>query len=129
MDSSFVVIRSIPKETNTQILKRIEIINSICNETERGHLTEYSHIWKLCRACATDILKTLTNYINWETTRYKKYKENLEISPNDLIEELKVNISDSEFLYNKYLSLYKKLQKIKLYTKCCYICEEISFHN
>ena len=127
MDNSFVVIEQTPKQTNTQYLRRKEIINSICNGVERGHLTEYPHIIKLCRVCVTDVCKTLVHLINWETTQYKKYKETLETLDTDssLIEELKINITNSKYQYDKYTSLYQKIKKLKLYTKGCYICEEI----
>ncbi len=116
-------------------LSRIEMIEAICHGAERSHQTNYSHIVKLCRLCISDICKKLTEKINWETERYKRYstvheqvKSNTYQYPvknrDGLIEDLEINITDARFLYNQYLTLYQDLKKKKLYTKACVICDE-----
>ena len=118
-------------------LRRVKMIEDICQGTEHGHQTDYSHIIKLCRLCITDICKKLTTKINTETERYKVYNtayEQLQSNTypypvpakdrDELIEDLKINITDAKFIYDQYFTLYQNLKKKKLYTKACVICYE-----
>ena len=125
----------IPQMGFTKILRRIELINGICDRTERSHFTAYPNVVKLCRLCITDVCKELTQRINWETTRFKKYTELFEQLENDtyeyivkdkesLMDALKISITDTRYLYNEYHTLYQTLKKKKLYTTMCVICEE-----
>ena len=136
MENSFFVV---PKDDSdspaafSMIIKRVEMINNICEGVENRYKSEYPHIVKLCRLCIADICKELTDRINFETKRFKKYckvRDQLVAGnyfhPNkdSLIEELNVNSTDAKYLYNQYRTLFQELKQKKLYTKACIICAE-----
>ena len=147
MEKSFFVV---PKETTnlnespyptllgdngsfSMTIKRKEMINSICDGTEKSYKSEYPHIVKLCRLCISDICKELTERVNFETMRFKKYTEvhgqlvagtyPYPSSGKDaIIEDIEISTTGAKYHYNKYYTLYQDLKKMKLYTKACVIC-------
>ena len=137
MDNSFFIISEKNSIANfSSTLRRRELINNICENQDFGYKTQYPHIVKLCRTCINDICKQLIQLANWETTRFKKYSELLQqinegtYITNDIIslkQDLEINITDAKFLHNKYYSTYQKLKNMKLYTKSCYVCQQL--HN
>jgi len=123
----FYCINNGAEERSSTRTQRETIIRNIAEETELGHLTKYPGIVKLCKVCISDVCKDLVAMINWETTRYKKYSELLSKVKNtddkELVEELEINITDAKYMYDKYTTHHKKLQKVKLASKKCIVCE------
>lgn len=129
MDTSFCVVSTTNKELTK--IQRIEKIKAVCDGMETSYRTDYPHIVRLCRSCISDICKELTERVNWETSRYKKYTVLHDqivngTYPNDydanFVEDLEIQITDAKYLYAKYHSMYKDFIKKKLYTKACIIC-------
>jgi ribosomal protein S14 len=133
MDNSFFIVPN--SDGNGSIFKtsgfsdglyRKELIDNICDNTEKRHYTMYPNVVKLCRICMRDVCKELTERINWETTLFKKYTNALEsVSvPDELIGDLNENIQQCKCRYNEYHSLLIKFKKVKLCTDACIICKK-----
>jgi len=124
MDNSFVIVNDKRHAYFNKGLLRIELINCICDNTERRHYTNYPNVIKLCKICMKDICKELLNRLNWETTLYKKYKKKFE--ENSLISySVETKMNECKARYNDYKALYLKFTKVKLCTNACIICSEL----
>jgi hypothetical protein len=133
MDESFIVLNK--QESVNSFLKsyrRIELINSICNDTELSHLTEYPNIVKLCRLCIQDICLKLKELSNIEADTYNTYKlyySSLEEKDLNLVADFEKEMKKTKLNYQKYINLYEKMTKYKLYTKGCVICKQTKTDN
>ena len=127
MDNDFYIVENRNSTALTDGLYKKEIINAICDNTERRHYTTYPNVIKLCRICMRDVCKELTERINWETTLYKKYKDAMTSNKEPLFNfTLEQKISEAKAKYTEYTALYNKFKRVKLCTDACIICEERS---
>ena len=148
MDKSFYCIDEQEQHsTIVSSIQRNKIIRSICEGKNLGYVTEYKYVVKLCRVCINDVIKELINFANTLTKDYKVYNKKLktlleerEAQLNDsnrlkeinesqyaeLTKELKTQMTKNLSDYEKYVSLIDKFKKVKLYTKCCYVCKALS---
>ncbi len=135
-DSPYPALLSNDNTSFSMTIKRKEMIQNICDGTEKSYKSEYPHIVKLCRLCIADICKELTERVNFATMRFKRYtKVHDQLvagtypypsqSKDALIEDLEISTTDAKYHYNQYHTLYQDLKKKKLYTKACVICAEI----
>ena len=137
MDADFVILKKKaelpPQGGISQIVKRAKIIRAIVNGDLLDYLTQSPTIFKLCKTCIGDTCSELAEAANWETKKYKAYKDYLysgrKIDP-DLILDIETSARESKENYTKYKELYNRLvnNSVKLLTKDCIICRRTKPH-
>lgn len=134
MDNSFVILPNTQKAPTKIVhngfsvgLRRKELIDAVCDDTERRHYTQYPNVIKLCRVCMKDVCKELTERMNWETTLYNRYNDKLQAADCEpaFKPDLTSKIEQCKCRYADCNTLLSKFQKVKLCTDACIICAEL----